>query len=87
MPGVARGEVVPVVRKKMEGNEDQRRKAARIARALGKKASQLLRTTGASKQPHRLARHGWHQHEHDLRIASVHAGKQQALSAMRRKRV
>jgi hypothetical protein len=80
-------EVIGLVRKKMEGNEEQRRKVARLARSLGRRASELLGTTGASKQPHRWPRGGRHQYEHEARLRSVHQGKQQALSAMRRKRV
>jgi hypothetical protein len=50
-----------MVRKKMEGNEDRRRRLARLARSLGRRASELLATTGASKQPHRSPRGGRHQ--------------------------
>jgi hypothetical protein len=75
-----------MVRKKMEGNEDQRRQVARLARSVGPRASELLGTVGASKQPHRWPRGGRHQHEHEARLASIHQGKQQRLSAMRRRR-
>ena len=39
-----------MVRKKMEGNEEQKREAAREARRQGKLASEMDATTGASKQ-------------------------------------
>ena len=71
----------------MEGDEAQRRKVARLARSLGRRASELLGTTGASKQPHRWPRGGRHQHEHEARINSIHAGKQQSPRSARRRRV
>ena len=40
-----------MVRKKMEGNEQQKRTKARDARERGKLASEEGATTGASKQP------------------------------------
>ena len=39
-----------MVRKKMEGDENQKRQAAREARAEGKRPSEMGATTGASKQ-------------------------------------
>jgi hypothetical protein len=72
-----------VVVRKMEGDENQRRRLARLARRLGRRTSELLATTGASKQPHRWPRGGRHQHEHEARLASIHAGK--VPSARRRR--
>ncbi|MFD8235019.1 hypothetical protein ACFV20_24460 [Streptomyces sp. NPDC059696] len=59
--------------KKMEGNEEQRRAAAREAAAAGESPSARNETTGASKQRTHL-RHG---ETHDERIAAQHRGKQQ----------
>jgi hypothetical protein len=39
-----------MVRKKMEGDENQKRQAARDARAEGKRPSEMDATTGSSKQ-------------------------------------
>jgi hypothetical protein len=85
-PDRIESEAMAVVRKKMEGNEDQRRAVARLARSLGRRASALLGTTGASKQLHRWPRGGRHQHEHEARLASIHQGKQQSLRSARRRR-
>ena len=62
-----------MVRKKTEGNEEQRRKAAREARERGEAPSAARATTGASKQEsHRDAGAG-----HDERIGAAGATKQQ----------
>ncbi|MGW2787728.1 hypothetical protein ACWC3X_42205 [Streptomyces populi] len=61
--------------KKMEGNEEQRRAAAREAAAAGESPSARNETTGASKQRTHL-RHGGSV-THDDRIAAQHRGKQQ----------
>lgn len=58
--------------KKTEGNEEQRRAAAREARAQGTSPSARKETTGASKQREHLPR----QEDHDEKIAAVHRGKQ-----------
>lgn len=58
--------------KKNEGNEQQRRAAAREARAEGTSPSARKETTGASKQREHLPR----QADHDEKIAAVHRGKQ-----------
>ena len=61
-----------MVRKKTEGNEEQRRTAARQAREAGISPSALQETTGASKQrSHRPTRD-----PHDEKQALVHQGKQ-----------
>ena len=39
-----------MVRKKMEGDENQKRQQAKEARAEGKRASEMGATTGGSKQ-------------------------------------
>ncbi|GAA1899911.1 hypothetical protein GCM10009716_07200 [Streptomyces sodiiphilus] len=63
-----------MVRKKVEGNEEQRRAAGRRAREQGEEPSARGVTTGASKQrthlPHR------HAVRHDERLATRHRGKQ-----------
>ncbi|RJL31777.1 hypothetical protein D5H75_18980 [Bailinhaonella thermotolerans] len=67
-----------MVRKKVEGDEQQRRKAARQAREAGKSPSAEGVTTGASKQRHELPRNDPHHHRE--RLASIHRGKQQNRS-------
>lgn len=62
-----------MVRKKTEGNEEQRRKAARRAREAGKTPSALQETTGASKQRRHLPRHD----PHEEKVETIHQGKQQ----------
>ncbi|GAA4089346.1 MULTISPECIES: hypothetical protein [Actinomadura] len=64
-----------MVRKKMEGDETQRRKKAREARAAGSSPSAENVTTGASKQPH--TRPGQEPHRHADRLEDIHRGKQQ----------
>ncbi|MGV9990164.1 hypothetical protein [Streptomyces sp. NPDC003374] len=64
-----------MVGKKMEGNEEQRRAAAREAAADGENPSARNETTGASKQRTHL-RHGGSV-THEDRIAAKHRGKQQ----------
>ncbi|HEX2315807.1 MAG TPA: hypothetical protein VHJ17_18830 [Thermomonospora sp.] len=64
-----------MVRKKMEGDEAQRRKKAREARAAGSTPSAENVTTGASKQRHELPRHD--PHHHAERLENLQKGKQQ----------
>ncbi|KAB2357000.1 MULTISPECIES: hypothetical protein [Actinomadura] len=64
--------------KKMEGNVQQRRKAAREAREQGKAPSARNVTTGASKQPHSAPKH--QPHHHAERLGNIHRGKQQDTS-------
>ena len=59
--------------KEMEGNEEQRRAAAREARREGSTPSAEKVTTGASKQPSHLSRHV----PHEEKVARRHEGKQQ----------
>lgn len=59
--------------KKIEGNEEQRRAAARRARRHGTEPSARKETTGASKQPGHVSRH----EAHDAKVAAIHQGKQQ----------
>jgi hypothetical protein len=61
-----------MVRKKTEGNEDQRRAAARQARAAGTSPSALKETTGGSKQRTHLSRHN----THEEKTATAYEGKQ-----------
>jgi hypothetical protein len=62
-----------MVRKKVEGNEEQRRAAARQARREGEAPSARKQTTGASKQRTHLPR----SEPHDHKAAMRHEGKQQ----------
>ena len=62
-----------MVGKKVEGNEEQRRAAARQARLQGETPSALKETTGASKQRSHLGRH----EPHEKKMAAVHQGKQE----------
>ena len=62
-----------MVRKKVEGNEEQRRAAARRARREGEAPSARKETTGASKQRTHLPR----SEPHDQKAAMLHKGKQQ----------
>ncbi len=61
-----------MVRKKMEGDEDQRRRKARDAREQGVAPSAAQVTTGASKQRHHVE-----DKSHEERIETIHQGKQQ----------
>lgn len=53
--------------KKMEGSEEQKRKAAREADEAGKQASEVGGTTGASKQRQKSKRKHTHQEKIDLK--------------------
>jgi hypothetical protein len=64
-----------MVRKKMEGDEVQRRAAAREAHEAGEAPSARSATTGASKQPTHLAGHSARTHEQ--RVGTRHRGKQE----------
>ncbi|GAA1801999.1 hypothetical protein [Actinomadura chokoriensis] len=67
-----------MVRKKMEGNETQRRQKAREARAAGSSPSAEQGTTGASKQDHTRPAH--EPHHHAERLEGIHRGKQQDMT-------
>jgi hypothetical protein len=58
--------------KKMEGNEEQRRRKAREAKRTGKLPSEYGATLGASKQRKHLPEHG----DHVEKLAAIHEGKQ-----------
>lgn len=62
-----------MVRKKVEGNEEQRRAAAREARREGDTPSARKETTGASKQRSHLPR----SEPHQRKAAAIHQGKQE----------
>ena len=62
--------------KKMEGNEEQKREAARDAREEGKLASEVGATTGASQQRNRAKPGMSHQQKLDLK----REGKQDHLT-------
>ena len=57
----------------MEGNEEQKRKAAREAKEQGKLPSEMSATTGASKQRKEANKDASHQE----RLEQTHEGKQQ----------
>jgi hypothetical protein len=61
------------MRKQTEGNEQQRRRAARDARARGRSASEVAATTGASKQDHHVRR----KQDHAAKLETLREGKQQ----------
>jgi hypothetical protein len=62
----------------MEGNEEQRRKAAREARAQGKLASEMSGSLGASKQTkHAKQSEG----THEERLEQRHEGKANGAQA------
>jgi hypothetical protein len=63
-----------MVRRKVEGDETERRKKARQARARGSSPSAEQTTTGASKQPRSLPKRD--RHHHRERLESIHRGKQ-----------
>ena len=62
--------------KKMEGNEQQKRQAAREAREEGKSASEIGATSGGSKQRTEAAHNATHQEKLDL----TREGKQDQLT-------
>jgi hypothetical protein len=61
--------------KKMEGNEDQRRRKAREAKRAGKLPSEEGATLGASKQPKHLP----DDEDHVEKLQSIRQGKQPVL--------
>ncbi len=68
-----------MVRKKMEGDEEQRRAAAREAERAGERPSARSATTGASKQRAHLTASA----DHDEKTESVHRGKQRSAADIR----
>jgi hypothetical protein len=58
--------------KKMEGNEQQKRQAARDAREQGKKPSEVGATTGASQQRADAAGNMSHQERLDMKREGKH---------------
>ncbi|UNO43531.1 hypothetical protein [Streptomyces sp. MST-110588] len=75
-----------MVRKKVEGDEEQRRAAAREAERAHETPGARHVTTGGSKQRTHLT--SKHSLTHEEKIATVHEGKQQSVpaSATRRER-
>ena len=65
--------------KKMEGNEQAKRKASREAHAHGKAPSEVGATTGASKQREHLG----NQADHAEKITTRHQGKPDQLQDQR----
>jgi hypothetical protein len=70
----APGEATGMVSKKVEGNEDQRRAEARLARERGEAPSARGETTGASKQRTHVGR----QADHEEKMRTIARGKQRA---------
>jgi hypothetical protein len=64
----------------MEGDNEQRRRAARAARAEGKRPSEVRATLGASKQRKETKRNA----PDDERVSAPREGKAQGKSARRR---
>lgn len=64
-----------MVRKKMEGDDKQRRKRAREAREEGHAPSETGATTGGSKQRQHIA--DAKRFSHEERVDTKHGGKQQ----------
>jgi hypothetical protein len=62
--------------KKMEGDEEQRRKAARRARERGRQPSAEGKTQGASKQREHLR----NKEEHREKIETIREGKQPIIA-------
>ncbi len=58
--------------KQMEGNEEQKRQAAREAREAGKKPSEVGATTGSSKQRTEADANMTHQEKVDLKREGKH---------------
>jgi hypothetical protein len=64
--------------KKMEGNEQQKRDAAKEAKDAGKKPSEMGATTGASQQRTEAKGNASHQKKLDLKNEGEHGGQQKA---------
>jgi hypothetical protein len=62
--------------KKMEGSEEQRRKAARRARVRGREPSAEGKTQGASKQREHLR----NKEDHREKIETIREGKQPVIA-------
>lgn len=58
----------------MEGDADQKRAAAREAKAHGKKPSEVGATTGASKQTKQAPNNASHQEKMELKHEGKHGG-------------
>lgn len=69
--------------KKMEGNEQQKRNAAREARDAGKKPSEMGATTGASQQRTEAKGKMSHQKKLDLKDEGEQGGQQKAPAEAR----
>ena len=63
-----------MVRKKMEGDEQQKRQKANDARERGKQPSEEGATTGASKQPRKVK-----SKDHSERLAGKHGDQQDSV--------
>jgi len=61
----------------MEGDENQKRAAAREAKAQGKKPSEMSATTGASKQRKSAPSNATHQEKMDLKHEGKQPGRQE----------
>ena len=61
----------------MEGDEEQKRAAAREAKAAGRKPSEVGATTGASKQRKEAPDNASHQEKMDLKHEGKQGGRQE----------
>lgn len=61
----------------MEGDANQKRQAARDAKAQGKKPSEMSATTGASKQRKKAPNDATHQEKMDLKHEGKQRGRQE----------
>lgn len=68
---------MPGQKRNMEGNADQKRKAAREAKAEGKRPSEMGATTGASKQRKEAPANATHQEKMDLKHQGKLPGRQE----------
>lgn len=64
-------------KRNMEGNAEQKRQAARDAKAQGKRPSEMSATTGASKQRKEAPADATHQEKMDLKHEGKQAGRQE----------
>ncbi|GLC23666.1 hypothetical protein [Roseisolibacter agri] len=63
-------------KRNMEGNNEQRRAAAREAREQGKSPSEMHATTGASKQRAEVPKNASHQEKLEQKLHSKQGGNQ-----------
>ena len=73
------------MRRQMEGDNRQRRRAAREARRRGRRASELAATQGASRQRHHVSRdpHVDDVIRHEHKLWTIRQGKQTVIRQRR----